>query len=101
MEEVLSNVRGIGGFQKELLEIVADIKELVSDGGGKQKNKCLFSSVLLKMFVVYYRAVSEFLFMRVAPALSIWLQRGKSIPGFTVGTGSRKIFTMANVIWEL
>lgn len=76
MEEVLPNVRGIGGFQKELLEIVADIKEFVSDAGGKQKrwkqkNKRLFSSVLLKMFVVYYRAVSEFLFMRVVPALSI------------------------------
>lgn len=37
MEEVLPNVRGIGGFQKELLEIVADIKEFVSDAGGKQK----------------------------------------------------------------
>lgn len=48
-----------------------DVTELCPGTGRKQKNKCLFSSVLLKMFVVYYRAVSEFLFMRVVPALSI------------------------------
>ncbi len=45
--------------------------------GENKKNKRLFSSVLLKIFVVYYRAVSELLFMRFVPVLSIGNERGR------------------------
>ncbi len=40
------------------------------------KEQTFVFSVLLKMLVVYYRAVSELLFMRFVSAFPIWNYRG-------------------------
>lgn len=113
-------------FKRSCWEIEVDVTELCPCAGRKQKNKCLFSSVLLKMFVIYYRAASGLLFMRFVSAWPIYKSSNytrnispqatspRPLPSWSKAsrrqsisdiakdwiTGSGKTFTMVNIILE-
>ena len=60
------------GYSRPIAGVVKTIKNVSFCYAASKKEQMFDFSVLLKMFVVYYKAVSKQLFLRFVPVLSIW-----------------------------
>ena len=82
------------GYSRPIAGVVKTIKNVSFCYAASKKEQMFDFSVLLKMFVVYYKAVSKQLFLRFVPVLSV------NFPKILPHTKNMLLFTCVHSNWQ-